>query len=64
MEVRMPLEPEQIKVGKTYLTVKGQVLRVVAHKGAIVTFETRATGKIEESSEKVFARMVETEVAR
>ena len=46
------------------MTAKGQLLRVLAHKGAMVTFETVATGKIEDSSEKVFARMVETEVAR
>ena len=60
----MPLEPQQIRVGKTYVTAKGQVLRVVAHKGSIVTFEAVATGKIEESSEKVFARMVEMEIER
>ena len=30
----------------------------------MVTFEAIATGNIEESPEKVFARMVETEVAR
>jgi len=60
----MPLEPEQIRVGKTYVTATGQVLRVLAYKGAMVRFEAVATGKIEESAAKVFARTVETEVTR
>jgi hypothetical protein len=60
----MPVEPEQIRVGQCYVTAKGQVWRVLARKGAMITFEAVVTGKIEESSEKVFARTVEMEVTR
>ena len=60
----MPVEPEQIRVGQRYVTAKGQVWRVLARKGAMITFEAMGTGKIEESSEKVFARTVEMEVTR
>jgi hypothetical protein len=60
---RMPVEPEQIGIGKSYVTATGHVWRVLAHKGPMIRFQVVATGEVHESPAKVFARAVESEVS-